>query len=148
MLQTDVVEKIRTGILCSVICFIKSCRVMCKNTSERGTTEMTIWRMRIACSQPKATNTHTHTICSTYCFSTATMVVRTRLSVTLYVHCVCFVPTRGADWRTSALHCKVSVRDYRYVCFDCQKHVLQRSQHCSFVLARQAVAWMPPVRIL
>jgi hypothetical protein len=30
---------------------------------------------------------HTLTICNTYCFSTATMVTRTRLSVTLYVLC-------------------------------------------------------------
>jgi len=27
--------------------------------------------------------------CNTYCFSTATMVARTRLIVTLYVHCLC-----------------------------------------------------------
>jgi hypothetical protein len=33
---------------------------------------MTIWRMRITCSKPKATNTLR--ICNTYCFSTATMV--------------------------------------------------------------------------
>jgi hypothetical protein len=31
-------------------------------------------------------HTHTHTICNTYCFSTATVVVRTHLNVTLYVH--------------------------------------------------------------
>jgi hypothetical protein len=31
---------------------------------------------------------HTHTICNTYGFSTATMVARTRLIVTLYVHCL------------------------------------------------------------
>ena len=35
------------------------------------------------------THTHTHTeICNTNCFSTATMVSRTRLSVTLHVHCL------------------------------------------------------------
>ena len=28
-------------------------------------------------------------MCNTYCFSTATMVMRTRLFVTLYVHCFC-----------------------------------------------------------
>jgi len=33
-------------------------------------------------------------ICNTYCFSTATMVARTRLNVTLYVHCQsCFYST-------------------------------------------------------
>jgi Pyruvate/2-oxoacid:ferredoxin oxidoreductase delta subunit len=38
------------------------------------------------------THTHTHTeICNSYCFSTATMVSRTRLNVTSYVHCLsCF----------------------------------------------------------
>jgi len=32
------------------------------------------------------TRTHAHTICNTYFFNTATMVTRTRLIVTLYVH--------------------------------------------------------------
>ena len=32
--------------------------------------------------------THTHTICNTYCFCTASMLARTRLNVTLYVHCL------------------------------------------------------------
>jgi len=30
------------------------------------------------------------TICNNYCFSTATMVARIRLIVTLYVHALCF----------------------------------------------------------
>jgi hypothetical protein len=35
---------------------------------------------------------HTLRICNTHCFSTATMVARTRLVATLYVHCLsCFV---------------------------------------------------------
>jgi len=61
-------------------------------------------RMRIACLITKATHTHTHThthiyiyiriyihthtICNTDRFSTATMVARTRLNVTLHVHCL------------------------------------------------------------
>jgi len=35
---------------------------------------------------------HAHctlTICNTYCFSTATVVARTRCNVTFYVHCLC-----------------------------------------------------------
>jgi len=51
-----------------------------------GQPQMTIRRMRIACWILKATNTLT--ICNTHCFSTATMVARTRLNVTLYVHCL------------------------------------------------------------
>ena len=32
--------------------------------------------------------THTPIICNTHCFSTATVVARTRLNVTLYAHCL------------------------------------------------------------
>ena len=39
-----------------------------------------------ACTSPH-TQTHSY-MCNTYCFSTATMVSRTRLSVTLHVHCL------------------------------------------------------------
>jgi len=42
--------------------------------------------MRSACGISKAR--HTLRICNTYCFSTAIMVARTHLSVTLYVHCL------------------------------------------------------------
>jgi len=59
---------------------------------------MTIWRMRIECWIPKATNTHSGCI-MTYCFSTVTMVVRRCLDVTLrytctYVHCLASVLDR------------------------------------------------------
>ena len=33
---------------------------------------------------------HTLSVCNTHCLSTATMVARTRLSVTLYAHCLFF----------------------------------------------------------
>jgi hypothetical protein len=36
---------------------------------------------------------HTHRICNTYCFSTATMVKRTCLNVVFYVHC----PSRSSS---------------------------------------------------
>ena len=55
------------------------CEIMWKNTVKRGRPQMTIWRMRIACYK------HTLTICNTYCFSTTTVVARTRLNVTLYL---------------------------------------------------------------
>jgi hypothetical protein len=62
---------------------------MWKNIFEPGRPQMTGWCMRIACWITKAINTHR--MCNTYCFSTATMITRTRLSVTLYVHCLsCF----------------------------------------------------------
>ena len=54
--------------------FRNSCLVW--DNVERGWPQMTIWRMRIACWIHKTTNTHSH-------FSTARMVARTRLNVTL-----------------------------------------------------------------
>jgi hypothetical protein len=45
---------------------------------------MAIRRMRISYWMPKTTNTHPEYV--TLYFSTATMVERTRLNVTLYVH--------------------------------------------------------------
>ena len=55
----------------------------------QATDDKIIRCMFIAFWIPKATNTHSE-LCNTYCFSTATMAVRTRLNVTLYVHCLCF----------------------------------------------------------
>ena len=54
----------------------------------QATDDNIIWRMRIACWIIKGTDTHTHTICNTYCFSIATMVARTCLNVTLQAHCL------------------------------------------------------------
>ena len=53
--------------------FVKACR-----------SQTTILRTCIACWVPKAINTFR--ICNIYCFHTATLFARTRLSVTLYVH--------------------------------------------------------------
>jgi len=90
--HTNVVETTATHILRSItFSSRKSCRLW---DWERGKPQTTIWRIRIACWIPKATNTHTHThththrLYYTHCFSTATMVARTRLNVTLYVHCL------------------------------------------------------------
>ena len=55
---------------------------MWKNVVEQGRPQMTIWCMHI----PKTTQTVR--ICNTFCFSTATMVARTCLNVTLYIHCL------------------------------------------------------------
>jgi hypothetical protein len=62
MLQTKVVEKIKTHILCSVTFLFPENRavykIIWKNIIEPGRPQMTIWRMRIACWITKATNTH------------------------------------------------------------------------------------------
>jgi len=101
MLQTKIVEKIKTHILCSIT-FLnrKSCR-WCDNVEnivELGGGQMTISRTRIECWITKSTHTphthkhthtpHTHTICNTYCTWTATVVARTGLNVMLYVYCL------------------------------------------------------------
>ena len=57
-----------------------------ENLIERGRPHMARWRMCIACWITKAA--HTLTIYNTYWFTIATMVARTRLSITLYVHCI------------------------------------------------------------
>jgi hypothetical protein len=62
--------------------------IMWKNTLELDRPQTTTWRMHIACWIPKATNTHTHRLCDTHCFSTVTVVARTRLYVTLHAHCL------------------------------------------------------------
>jgi hypothetical protein len=55
--------------------------------ASQATDENVIRRMRMACSMSKGYR-HTHGICSTACFSTATMVTRTPHDITLYVHCL------------------------------------------------------------
>ena len=59
--QTKVVETIKTHILCSVTFFFDNravYEIMWKNILESGRAQMTIWRLRIACWIPKATNTN------------------------------------------------------------------------------------------
>jgi len=64
MFQTKVVEKIETRILCPVIFFFFEnyplYEITWESSVERGRSQMTIWRMRIACWISKARNTHTH----------------------------------------------------------------------------------------
>jgi len=57
--QKNVVEKIKTDISCLIAFFPESravYEIMWKNTADRS--EMAIWRMRITCRIPKATNIH------------------------------------------------------------------------------------------
>jgi len=84
------VQEITKHVLCSITLFFFENRTFCevklKNFEEWGRPQMTTWRMHIAYKITKATQTHTHTQWVTQFFSTATMVVRNDLSVTLYVH--------------------------------------------------------------
>jgi hypothetical protein len=55
MFQTQVGEKIKTDFFFENRAVYQT---MWKNIVERGRPHMTIWRMRIECWIPKATNTH------------------------------------------------------------------------------------------
>ena len=75
--------------------------IMWKNIVESDRPQMKLWRMRIAYWIPKATNTHTHTLCNIYCFSTATIVAQTRLNLP-YTYIACLVKISYQN-RSSAL---------------------------------------------
>ena len=80
--------------------------MMWKNMVELGRPQVTIWRMRIACWIPKATNAHS--VHNTLCFYTATMVARPRLDVRLYVKGGSNMT--GTDLCVNKPHCAAAVR--------------------------------------
>jgi hypothetical protein len=109
MFETDVVEKIKTRISCSVTFFSKIVPFT-SNFEKSGAREAKKKKRRYNMAHARrmldkqgymrastfpypCTHTHArahaHTeICSTYSFSTATAVLWTRVSVTLHVHCL------------------------------------------------------------
>ena len=58
--------------------------IIWKNIVQPDRPQVAIWRLRISCWIPKATNTHSQYV--TYCSSTTKMVARTLVFITLYVH--------------------------------------------------------------
>jgi len=69
MFQTKVVGKIKTHILCSVTSYFfiffenrAVYMIMWQHMVDRGRQQVTIWRMRIACWIPSATNTHSQNV--------------------------------------------------------------------------------------
>ena len=89
MFQTRVVQKLKTHILCSTTVSRKSCCLLDTAEKSRGAREAADNKTH-APTYPRTygptldhTHTHTHTqrICNIYCFSTATMVLWTRLNV-------------------------------------------------------------------
>ena len=78
MFETEVVQKMKTHILCSVTVFFENravYEIMWKNIVELGRPHMAIRRMRIACWILKATNTHSEYVI---------LIAFPRLNVTLY----------------------------------------------------------------
>jgi hypothetical protein len=94
MFQIKVVEKIKIHVLCSVT-FSENCalyEIMPKNVAEPETPQMTIHALHARLERliarnytPKPVHPHLHEIFNIRCFSTATRVSWTRLSVTLNV---------------------------------------------------------------
>ena len=81
-------------ILCSVIFFFENravYEIMWKNIVERGRTQMTLWGMRIACWIPKATNTHTHSVCIIFVALPLQQRVHERTSLLRYTYIACLV---------------------------------------------------------
>ena len=111
-----------------------------KNTVEPEGPQMAIWRMRSACWITKATHTkphthtHTHTHTQNLLFSTATMVARTRLSVTFHVHCLyCLF----CNW-----HMEVSALKQVLICHYSLLKLLTQTQSiilCNFCVFRRHV---------
>ena len=85
MFQTKVAQEVKTYILSSIIFSPQNrafCEIMWKNMVQgdrQAAGINVVRRMRVACWIPKTTNTR---LCDTCCFSTTTVVMRTRLNVT------------------------------------------------------------------
>jgi hypothetical protein len=94
MLQTEVVEKINTHILCSIPFIFKNFatyEIKWKNTVEAGRPKMTIWCKCTAWWIPKSNPPPPKkktTVCHTYYISPVTMVAPMPLYVKLQVHCL------------------------------------------------------------
>jgi hypothetical protein len=86
MFQIKTVEKIKKHILFSVTFFFLENRavyqIMWKNRVQPGIPQNTLWRLRIHAGY-LGLQTHTFGTCNTYCFTTKTMIARTRLNFTL-----------------------------------------------------------------
>ena len=89
MFQTKVVEEIKTHFMFNNFFPRKSCRlwdnVEKHGTARRATDDSITRRMRFACWITKATDTQSEY--AIHCFSTATMVTRKLLNVTLHIEC-------------------------------------------------------------
>jgi hypothetical protein len=93
MLQAKPVEKIKTHILYSkTLFFRKSCRVWENMGKILYSSTCHRWQYG-ACAFHAGylrLQIHTLSLCNTHCYTTATMFARTRLIVTLSVHCMSY----------------------------------------------------------
>jgi len=86
MLQTKLVEKIKTHILCSIIFFLRKYAFHEIMWGKHRIGQATDENMAHAhCVMETYGYKHIFRVCYTYCFSISTMVARKRLNVTLSV---------------------------------------------------------------
>ena len=113
--HTEVVEKIKTPISCSVTFLGKSCllrdNVKKYDRAGQATEGSVIWRMCISCWITNDTSTHLEHTYITYCLSTATTVTRTRLSVKLDLYCLSYDLFSAAQ--EIGIFCEVSISKYK-----------------------------------
>jgi hypothetical protein len=91
MFETNVVEDIKIHIFCSVTFFFENhavYEIMWKNTVEGG--RPLLWQYDACALHAEFLRLQIHTLklCNIHCFSTATMVGRTRRHVTYVVYCL------------------------------------------------------------
>ena len=99
--QTKVVEKIKTHILCPVPFFFENravYEIMWKDIVERDRPQMTIWRMRLACWIPKATNIHSEYVI--FIAFPLQQWLYERASMLRYTYTGCLVPKIRVSIRT------------------------------------------------
>jgi len=101
MFQTNVVENIKTHILCSVTFFFEN----------RSDYEI-MWK-NIACWIPRAT-IHALKLCNTHCFSTTTVVARTSSNVTLHVQCLSCYYVVSRSWNLFELWSEMCSEKWSY----------------------------------
>jgi hypothetical protein len=112
MFQAKSVEKIKTHFVSSI--YIAKNRavyeIMWKNiVNPDRPNDNVIRRMRFSCRITKATNTHSEYVTLFFFFS-VTVVERTRLNVTLHVHCLsCFGFLNGRNGLTKRYHLNLFV---------------------------------------
>jgi hypothetical protein len=123
--------------------FRKSCHLW-DNVEKYGrarqaTEDNIIRRMRFACWITKATNTLR--ICNTDCFNTVTMVMRTRLNVTLYVHWLSRLILDLTEHKATNVFYSICTRSWLLQWFT-------RSNHVSLLAAGKGKSKFVPVHAM
>ena len=113
-------------------------KTMWKNFVERGRPQMTIWRMRIACWIPNGYKC-TYRLCNTHCSSTATVVERTRLNITLrtlpvFLLCCCHFTSYMANTVVQKLEVTEVLKNFPSLCSNLGSFPLSKPEICATAL--------------